>query len=322
MKRTTRTYAAALAAIALLTLGACAGDDSTGSTRNSSAALEQGSDNAPTRAAEPDHIHADESSSGESAESARDAGPPSTQSVADPDPGDRSVISTGTVSLRSADVAKTRFEVQKAIDTVAGTIGDEETTTDRDGQVSATRLVIRVPAASFDEAMTTLAGAGDLVGTTRSARDVSVEVIDVAARIRAQEKSLQRIEALLAEADDLAELVRIEAELTNRQAALDASKSRQAWLADQTSMSTITVHVQHHDEAVDEEPAADDDRNPFLAGLLSGWGALGAAGAVLAEVTGAALPFAAMVLLLGVGARFGWRRFRRAGRPARTPSAA
>src|SRR3546814_17439818 len=60
-----------------------------------------------------------------------------------------------------------------------------------------------------------------------------------------QEKSLKRIEVLLAQADDIAQIVRIESELSTRQANLDSLKQQQTWLKDQTSMSTITVNIPH-----------------------------------------------------------------------------
>ncbi len=232
----------------------------------------------------------------------------------------RSVISTATVSLRTDDVADARFAVQKLVDEMRGEVTDEETSTADDGGdgVRRSRLVVRVPSADFSEAVSALEQIGDLESSTRSSEDVSTQVIDVVARIRAQEQSLARVEVLFGRATSIRDVVAIEAQLTRRQAALDSLKSQQAYLADQTSLSTITVHLER--TRAEEEPATDDAG--FLPGLADGWKALGTVLTGLATVAGTVLPFAALLVLLGTPA---WlllrRRTARPGRPTR-PAAA
>lgn len=235
----------------------------------------------------------------------------------------RSVISTATVSLRTDDVADARFAVQKLVDEMRGEVTDEETSTADDGAdggdgVRRSRLVVRVPSADFDEAVSALEEIGDLESSTRTSEDVSTQVIDVEARIRAQEQSLARVEVLFGRATSIRDVVAIEAQLTRRQASLDSLKSQQAYLADQTSLSTITVHLERTRTA--EEPEKDDAG--FLPGLSDGWKALGAVLTGLATVAGTALPFAVLLALVGTPA---WlllrRRTARPGRPTR-PAAA
>ena len=157
-------------------------------------------------------------------------------------------------------------------------------------------------------------------------------MIDTDVRIRAQAQSLQRVEVLLARAESLRDIVAIEAQLTQRQAELDSLKARQAYLADQTSMSTITVYIERKAEARAEKKAEDD--SGFLAGLGNGWGGMTAFLTGLATVVGAA----AAVRGPGAGAgrsrpgcwcaarlappAAGRRALVRSGRTARTRSAA
>ena len=237
------------------------------------------------------------------------------ESVDQPEVGRRAVISSGTVSLRTDDVAAARFEVQKLVDELRGEITDEET--DAGEEVRRSRLVVRVPADAFDEAVRAFEEVGELESSTRSSEDVTTQVIDVEARIRAQEQSLERVEVLFSRATSIRDVVAIEAQLTRRQAALDSLKQQQAYLADQTSLATITVHL----ERTRTVSKPDDDRAGFLPGLADGWHALGAVGTAVATVTGAVLPFAVLVALLGTPA---WlvlrRRPRRGTRPAAAPS--
>ena len=208
----------------------------------------------------------------------------------------RAVISTGTVTLRSNDVAQAKFDVQKVIDAHRGEISDEQTGTDDEGRINRSRLVIRVPSQFFDEAMAELGQVADLRSAKRTSEDVTTEVIDIAVRVRAQEKSLERIELLLARAQNLRDIIAIESQLSRRQADLDSLKAQQAFLADQTALSTITVFLEKTEKAAPVEK----HEAGFLAGLERGWDALGRAATVLATGLGAVLPFMVVLLLLGV----------------------
>lgn len=208
----------------------------------------------------------------------------------------RAVISTGTVTLQSKDVEKARFDVQKVVDGHGGEISDEQTATDDEGEIDRSRLVVRVPSESFGDVMDELGDVADLRSAKRTSEDVTTEVIDIGVRVRAQEKSLERIELLLARAQNLRAIIAIESQLTRRQAELDSLKAQQAYLADQTSLSTITVFLEKQVKPHAEEP----DEAGFLAGLESGWTALGGAATVAATALGAVLPFAVLLLLLGV----------------------
>ena len=210
----------------------------------------------------------------------------------------RAVISTGTVSLRSKDVGQARFDVQKVVDAHRGEISDEQTATDLQGRVDRSRLVIRVPSQFFDEVMNELGEVAELRSAKRTSEDVTTQVIDIGVRVRAQEQSLERIELLLARAQSLRDIIAIESQLTRRQAELDSLKAQQAYLADQTSLSTVTVFLERTEKAAPVEK----DEAGFLAGLERGWDALGKAATVLATGLGAVLPFVVLLLLLGVPA--------------------
>lgn len=225
------------------------------------------------------------------------------------------VIHTGTVSLRSDEASRARRDVQLVVDRFRGSIAQEETYTDDEGDLESSRLVLRVPAASFDDVMQALEATADLVSSDVGSEDVTVQVRDVEVRIRAQEKSLERVEALLARAQDLQEIVAIEAQLTRRQADLDALKSKQAYLADQTQQATITVHL----EQAPEEAKEKEERAGFLGGLAGGWEGLREALGGLALAAGYALPFLVLLALLGVPAWLAARSLR-ARRPATDPT--
>ena len=157
-----------------------------------------------------------------------------------------SIISTGTVSLRADDVGDARFEVQKVVDRVGGQVTDSETRTDDDGAVRTARLVLRVPSAEFTETMDALEKVADLEASSTTSEDVTTQVVDTNVRIRVQRQSIARIEQLLDRAGSIRDIVAVERQLTDREARLNSLLRQQAYLADQTSLSTITVHLQRH----------------------------------------------------------------------------
>ncbi len=231
----------------------------------------------------------------------------------------RAVISTGTVSLSSDDVREARRDVQRVVDASGGEVTEEQTDTDEDGRPAYARLVVRVPAGGFGEAMTALEAVADLRGSDRTSEDVTTQVIDTDVRVRAQEASLRRVEQLLARAKGLKEIIWIESQLTSRQAELDSLEGQQAWLADQTRDSTIVVDISRTPK---EEPEEEKAGTGFLAGLGGGMDALGAVAVGLATVVGALLPFVVVLTLLGVPVWLVVRRSLRRRRTSASPPAA
>jgi hypothetical protein len=226
----------------------------------------------------------------------------------------QAVIATGTVELHGDDVADARLDVLTVVDRYRGEVAEEETATADDGDLAHARLVLRVPSADFGEAMDDLEGVAELDSSSRGSDDVTTEVIDNDVRIRAQARGLRRVEKLLDRAHDLAEIIAIEATLTRRQANLDSLKSQQAYLADQTTLATITVNIERREEAA----GTDGDDAGFLAGLADGWHGVTAFVGGTAMVLGLLLPFALLFGLVGTPIWLASRAVRR----RRTPEVA
>lgn len=289
---------AALAATALLVTGCSTGSSDSAATSSDSGAT----------ADESTGESFAESASGDVGAGSRQRGAELAQSPA--------VISTGVVSLRTDDADASRAEVLKVVDVHQGQVTDEETSTAPDGDIEFSRLVLRVPAEDFSVVMEELERVGDLESSNKSAEDVSVEVVDVEARIRAQQRSLRRIEVLFDRAETIRDIVSVESELNQRQGDLDALEARRGYLADQTSMATITVHL-----AASESANLGDSDLGFLTGLSNGWSALVGAAVVGLTVLGAMLPW--LIVLGLVLAPIVWfvRRGAAAGASARSAQA-
>jgi hypothetical protein len=222
----------------------------------------------------------------------------------------RAVISTGSVTVVDEDLARVRGEIDRLLGRYGGYVADEATFNDVDGHTSGSRLTLRVPASHFTDMMAAFPEFTTVKDTKTSAEDVTTEVIDVDSRVKTQELSLERLRTFLSRTQDVNAMIRLESEIAQREAQLESLKAQQKYLADQTSLGTITVSMKTPKQA-----KHDEDDSGFLAGFEGGWNALQDSLTVTATVVGALLPFAAVVALVGVPL---WLVARRR-RPAQPP---
>jgi hypothetical protein len=226
----------------------------------------------------------------------------------------RALVRTGEVRLTSDDVAGAAAGVRKVARTYAGSIADEQATAAH-GRLRQEHLTLRVPTGRFAAAMAAIRRLGGLVSATSSTDDVTTQVIDVRVHVRAQRASLRRMEDLMRRARTLGQVIAIETQLTRRQEALDALEQKQAYLEDQTSMSTITVVVSR---APHSGAGRHHEAGGFVGGLRHGWHALQAVGNAIAAGVGAALPFGVPLLVVGAPAWWLLRRRRQGVRNSAT----
>jgi hypothetical protein len=242
---------------------------------------------------------------------AKDSAAMAASVAKDPSVQRRSVISTGHIALVSDDVAGVRSRLDAVLARIGGHVADEDTTTDDQGTVTRSHLVVRVPSGRFDGAMTSLAGVASLRGSSRKAEDVTTQVIDVKARIQAERAGVRRLRDLVGHTASLPALLEVERALTQRQGELESLMQQRAFLHDRTSLATITVDVTRSTPAPTPPQAS---AGGFVGGLHHGWHALVAVVVALLSAIGALLPFAVAGAIVGVPA---WLLVRRVRRPRR-----
>ena len=214
---------------------------------------------------------------------------------------DRKLVRTATMELVAADVVAAVDRARDIAVRETGYAGREQV---RD--TSAT-LTLHIPSDRFDQALDALSGLGEVVSREQSAEDVTEEVVDLDSRIATQRASVDRVRALLAKANTVDEIVRIEQEVTAREAELESLQQRSQALAGQVAMSTVTIRIGRTAPAPAPAP---EEASGFLAGLSAGWDAFRGAGAVTLQVIGAVLPFVlALVIPAALVLRW-WRRRR------------
>lgn len=214
-------------------------------------------------------------------------------------PTNRQVITTGTVEVTNADPASVATELAATAERLGGRV---DARTETGGEKARATLTLRVPNEKVNELVEKVGGLGEVGSVRLEHEDVTGTVVDLEARIRATQVSVDRLTAILARADTTDQVIAAESALTSRQQELETLQSRRASIGDQVSLSTVTVTV--------EKPTVTVDRSGFTGGLRDGWDALLGAGRWLLVIVGAVLPWAAVLLVL-YGVYRAVRRFRR-----------
>jgi hypothetical protein len=217
-------------------------------------------------------------------------------------------VKTGSMTVRVSDVSRAATRAEDLAIAAGGTVSAAQTDVDPDDPARTTaHLTLRVPNDVFTAFMRDLARLGTKLDESQSTVDVTSEVVDVEARVASQRASVERVRALLARATTIEDIVRIEAELSRRQADLESLEAQQKALADKTAQATVTATLVGRAAVVPDE----DSGRGLLAGLRSGWNAFAAAVLVALTVVGAALPFLGLLAIIAVPAWLIWRRSKR-----------
>ncbi|WP_158562809.1 DUF4349 domain-containing protein [Marinitenerispora sediminis] len=233
---------------------------------------------------------------------------------ADVDVSERTVVHTADMSVRVADVDEAADAAREKVAEAGGYVAGESL--GGDGPAGAT-LSVRVPVDRYEEALDAFGDLGDRLRLERTVEDVTEEVADVESRVASARATLERLRALLDDADNVRDVLAVESEISTRQAELEALQARQQALAGQTAYGTVNLELLPPRTAADGEGSGG-----FTDGVLAGWAALLAVLRGAATAAGWLLPFLAAAALPGVPAWWLWRRRRRSRSTAEAREAA
>ncbi|MCA0216223.1 MAG: DUF4349 domain-containing protein [Actinobacteria bacterium] len=198
---------------------------------------------------------------------------------------DRSVITTGWVTITVTDPMDAAAEAARITESVGGRIDSRSEYAPRGGDGGSATLTLRIPSKDLTATLDKLKELGEVQEVSLSATDVTMESQDLDARITSMRASIDRLTALLAGATDTDSLIALETAISDRQGQLESMEAQQRFLADQVSMSTVTLNL------VTEQVVADPQPVTFLDGLMAGWNAFVAFFAGLLVVIGVLIPW-------------------------------
>ncbi|HUQ16971.1 MAG TPA: DUF4349 domain-containing protein, partial [Candidatus Saccharimonadales bacterium] len=155
---------------------------------------------------------------------------------------DRALILTATIALRSGDPWGTSDKAQQVAAALGGDVmglsqggkGDDRTA----------NLVLRVPSDRFNEALRQLRGLdAEVVSSNVDGKDVTEQFVDLKARLVAKQSEEQRYLALLARADKIDDILKIDQALTVVRTQVEQLTGQINGIAQRTKFSTITVSI-------------------------------------------------------------------------------
>lgn len=213
----------------------------------------------------------------------------------------RSVVRTAELHVVVVDVRAAADRAEDLVRAAVGEVGSEDL--DLAVEQPTADLLLLVPAAGLDPMLDRLAALGTQQSRKLASEDVTEQVVDLESRLATQRRSVARVRDLLARASSLSDVVRLEGELSKRQADLESLQARLRALSGQVALSRVTLRLT---TATETAVAADVG---FRSGLRGGWSALLATARIGAATVGALLPF---LPLLAIGGFVAWRMRRRA----------
>ncbi len=226
----------------------------------------------------------------------------------------RQVVSTADLGVEVGDIAAATGRAGQLAVEAGGFVSSSDerrTAGDRSG-----RVTLKVPGDRFDRLVTAVADLGDLRSKQVTTDDVTDQVVDLDARLRAQQASADRLQQLIARAATVTEVVGVEAELAKRTSEVEALEGKIRVLRDRVDLATLSVAF--------SSPAAESSHAGlpgFLSGLRGGWRAMRVTAVVGSAVLGALLPWLALLGTLGLALTVWLRRRRRPiGSPAVAPT--
>ncbi|HSJ57590.1 MAG TPA: DUF4349 domain-containing protein [Anaerolineae bacterium] len=161
---------------------------------------------------------------------------------------ERLIIRTGTITLAVEDTLAAQQAIVSLVARMAGEgayVVSSQQYGGGDGVSPYITMSIRVPAARFGEAMDTIAGlAVDVVDRNENADDVTEEYVDLEGRLGALETARDRLLQIMSEANRTEDLLQAEAQLTQREAEIEAIRGRMQYLSQSAALARITVQLQ------------------------------------------------------------------------------
>ncbi len=146
---------------------------------------------------------------------------------------ERAVIYTGSLALQVPDPEGLEVEVGGMAKQFGGWVS----------KIERPRIVVRVPAARFDEAMKAFSALGQILDRKISGQDVTDQYRDLRIRLENAEKVRVRLAALLEQAKNVQDALAVEKELGRVTEEIERLKGQIAAMQDQVAFSTITLEL-------------------------------------------------------------------------------
>lgn len=154
-----------------------------------------------------------------------------------------SVIRIGDMAISTGNVQEAVSKVEDVIKQLSGRIETSSYYQPTDGINASAFISARIPEAKLDEAITRIGKLGKQTSLNINSTDVTLQSIDLKAKIAALTESRDRLQALLDEATSVSDLIAAEDALSARQSELDSYQDQLDYLSSQVAESTLSIQI-------------------------------------------------------------------------------
>lgn len=164
----------------------------------------------------------------------------SLQDIDVPEPSSRLLVRTGSLTIRADDHGQAVAQARALADGAGGFIGDESS--QRYADRVETTLAIRVPSARFDTLLEAASSIpGEVESRTVSVDDVTRQVADVEARLRARRAAENQYLDILGRAGSIEDVLTVQTRLQQVREEIESAEAQLRAVRDQVTLSTLTL---------------------------------------------------------------------------------
>ena len=162
-------------------------------------------------------------------------GPPPPQDA------QRDVVKTASMTITVSNTSEAADKAAVLAEKADGRVDSRSEDAGSNRGLARTSIVLRVPVAKLDGVVRDLKTLGSVQIAETKSEDVTAQRVDLDARIKALQTSVDRLLAIMRDAKDPDALIKAEGALSQRQADLDSLRAQRDQLGDRIDYSTVDV---------------------------------------------------------------------------------
>ena len=153
----------------------------------------------------------------------------------------RDVVKTASMAITVANISEAADKAAVLVEKADGRVDSRSEDAGSAGGFARTSEVLRVPVAKLDGVVRDLKALGKVQTAETKSEDVTAQRVDIDARIKALQTSVDRLLGIMRDAKDPDALINAESALSQRQADLDSLRAQRDQLGDRIQYSTIDL---------------------------------------------------------------------------------
>lgn len=207
----------------------------------------------------------------------------------------RDVVKTASMTITVSNTSEAADKAAVLTENADGRVDSRSEDAGSSRGLARTSVVLRVPVAKLDGVVRELKMLGKVQTAETTAEDVTAQRVDLDARIKALQTSVDRLLAIMRDAKDPDALIKAEDALSERQAELDSLRAQRDQLGDRIEYSTVNVTF----VAEQIGGPAPKEYDGFTGQIERGWDALVSVIGNLVLLFGLLLPWLGVLAVAG-----------------------